>query len=163
MGSLRIAAAAVFATVALALVPGSAPAVKLVPPGNSAANQYTEVYPTTGGGAPAGDKGNRSPGKVLGKRNARRLEALGPEGRAAAALAAATAPSRSVTGNRAVAGGGAHSNQGEPSGSSGLGEVIAQVTGSSSSGGMGLLLPLVIAAAVIGSLAYLWRWKRRTA
>jgi len=48
-----------------------------------------------------------------------------------------------------------------PSGSSGLGEVLAAATGSSSSGQLGLLLPLAIAAAIAWSLAYLWRQRRQ--
>lgn len=47
-----------------------------------------------------------------------------------------------------------------PDGSSGLGEVVAEATGSSSSGDLGLLLPLAIAAAIAWSLAYLWRQRR---
>jgi hypothetical protein len=47
-----------------------------------------------------------------------------------------------------------------PSGSSGLGEVIAEATGSSSSGGLGMLLPLAIAGAIAWSLAFLWRQRR---
>ena len=46
-----------------------------------------------------------------------------------------------------------------PSGSSGLGEVIGQATGSSS-GELGLLLPLLIIAVVIWSAAYLRRQRR---
>jgi hypothetical protein len=48
-----------------------------------------------------------------------------------------------------------------PSGSSGLGEVLAAATGSSSSGQLGLLLPLAIAAAIAWSLVYLWRQRRQ--
>ena len=49
----------------------------------------------------------------------------------------------------------------EPSGSSGLGEVIGQATGSSSSGGLGLLLPLVLLGAVGWSVAYVSSKRRR--
>ncbi len=51
----------------------------------------------------------------------------------------------------------------EPNGSSGLGEVLSQATGSSSSGQLGLLLPLVLIGAVIWSLVFLWRQRRRIA
>lgn len=50
---------------------------------------------------------------------------------------------------------------GEPSGSSGLGEVIGQATGSSASGQLGLLLPLALAAAIVWALAFYWRQRRR--
>jgi len=49
-----------------------------------------------------------------------------------------------------------------PSGSSGLGEVLAAATGSSSEGQLGALLPLAIAASIAWALAYLWRQRRRT-
>jgi hypothetical protein len=49
-----------------------------------------------------------------------------------------------------------------PSGASGLSQILGQLSGSSDSGGMGLLLPLVIVVITVGSFAYLWR-KRRTA
>jgi hypothetical protein len=84
--------AAAFAFAALSASAGAAP---YVPPGNSAANQYTEAVPTAGG-PKATDKGKqgqgRSPSKVLGARNTAKLDAQGAQGRATAELAAATAP-----------------------------------------------------------------------
>lgn len=47
-----------------------------------------------------------------------------------------------------------------PDGSSGLGEVIAEATGSSSSGQLGALLPLAIIATIAWSLGYFWRQRR---
>jgi len=124
-----------------------------VPPGVSGANQYTETLPGPGGNEPtsgAGGKG-KSPAKVLGHGNAAELEALGPEGRAAAQLAAESAPESTNGAN----GGEAHGKTSSaPSSSSGVGQVLGQVTGSSGSGGMGLLLPALIAAAVVGAAAY---------
>ncbi|MBW8060152.1 MAG: hypothetical protein FVQ78_07435 [Solirubrobacterales bacterium] len=175
------------ATIAIFALPSAAIAQPLVPPGNSAVNQYTETFPTAGGNRDAekgSNKGDRSPAKVLGARNARRLEARGQQGRAAAVLAAATAPSVGVTtvqgatrgADRARGDAGkpdrraGHAADGartpsfrasEPSGSSGLGEVIAQATGSSSSSQMGALLPLVIVGVIGWSLAYLWRQRKR--
>lgn len=141
---------------------GPAAAQGVVPPGNSAVNQYTETYPTPEGGAPASDTGERSPTQSLGARNARKLEGLGPEGQAAAELAAATAPAPKH--GKTTGGKGAREvAAGQPGGSSGLGEVLGQATGASSSGQLGLLLPLAILAAVAGSLAFLWRRRRRTA
>jgi hypothetical protein len=49
-----------------------------------------------------------------------------------------------------------------PNGSSGLGEVLAAATGSTSEGQLGALLPLAIAASIAWSLTYLWRQRRRT-
>lgn len=163
------------AAIAIAFQPAAAAsAERLVPPENSAANQYAETYPTAAGNAPSGTAPAPSPAKVLGARNAGRLEGLGPQGRAAAALAAATAPAQSVAGRGVTAsrsgagsrgaaanGGGPGAGPAQPSASSGLSQVIAQATGSSSSGQMGLLLPLIVVAAVAWSVAYLWR-RRRT-
>ena len=134
--------------IAVASFPPVTVAQPVVPPGNSAVNQYTETYPSAGGGAVATDKGTRSPAEALGARNAQRLEAMGSEGRAAAALAAATAPIRRTAGGPSGSGDDG-AKAGEPAGSSGLSEVIGQATGSSSSGEMGLLLPLVIVVAIV--------------
>jgi hypothetical protein len=158
------------AAVALLGAVSTAQAQRVVPPGNSAANQYTETFPTTNGDEATADKGgegDRTPAKVLGPEDSRRLEGLGPEGRAAAALAAETAPVGG--GQRGEPGandaGGGRSDAGESaaagSGSDGLGQVIGQATGTSSSGGP--LVILVIAIAIAFSAAYLLRRKRRTA
>ena len=178
MKALRTGLGLLSAAIAIFALPSAAIAQPLVPPGNSAVNQYTETFPTAGGNRDAeegSDKGDRSPAKVLGARDARRLEARGPQGRAAAVLAAATAPSVSGAGGaKGDAGtpdrraghagdgaGGARSLASLPSGSSGLGEVIAQATGSSTSGRLGALLPLLIVAVIGWSLAYLWRQRKK--
>jgi hypothetical protein len=171
-GTLGLAAMLALA----AILPAASPAA-LVPPGNSAVNQYTETYPAAGGQAESdgdGGGGSRSPAAALGSRNARRLQAQGADGRAAASLAAATAPARVGASGEGAAGGGAaapggsaatggpgSAKAGEPSGSSGLAEVLGQATGSSDSGGIGLLLPIVILATLVWSLAYLARRRRR--
>lgn len=182
----------------------SAMAEELVPPGNSAVNQYTETFPTSGGDKEAkhGSGKGRSPAKVLGERNAQKLEEHGPDGREAAQVAAATAPSpvaatpepepgdEETSDERGGAAGNGGGNGGgdatvaparpvvgatnggatppvdeaaESSGSSGFGEVLAQATGTSSSGGLGLLLPLAILATAVWALASLRRRSRRTA
>lgn len=156
------------AVVAIALQPVAASAQPVVPPGNSAANQYTETYPTAGGNTPTGNGSAPSPAKALGTRNARRLQALGPQGRAAAAVAAATAPAVEIeaASGRPHRGSSPKKNaedsptMAHPGGSSGLSEVIGQATGSSSSGRMGLLLPLIILGVIAWSIAHVWR--RRT-
>jgi hypothetical protein len=179
---------------AFAALSASAAAAPYVPPGNSAANQYTEAVPTAGGPKATG-KGkqgkSKSPSKVLGSRNAAKLDAQGAQGRATAELAAATAPvavSESGSGSTQAPRSGNAGGQGSrgvgpddgatspgqtgngasqtgkpwiqnPSGSSGLGEVIGHATGSSS-GELGLLLPLLILAVVIWSVAYALRQRR---
>lgn len=185
------------AAFALAALPAGAAAAPYVPPGNSAATQYTEAVPTAGGPKATGHKQGKvkSPSKVLGARNTEKLDAQGPQGHAAAEVAAATAPATipatpsepartpnpggsSQTGGQGPQstkpgdgspGGDATSHAApqvakppqaqNPSGSSGFGEVIGQATGSSS-GQLGLLLPLLIVAVVIWSVAYLLRQRR---
>jgi cobalamin biosynthesis Mg chelatase CobN len=193
------------AAVAILALPPLASAEPVVPPENSAATQYTEAIPTGGGQKDAGKSGNRgkrSPAQVLGSDKAQKLNEKGPEGKAAAEVAAETAPSveprpPSPASSEAPAAepqpaasgdSGAKSNakhragiaehrkvqaapspaaepdrslSEEPAGSSGFGEVIAQATGSSSSGQLGALLPLLIVATIAWSLAYLWRQRQR--
>ena len=82
-------------TIAMAVGAGTAAAGEgaVVPPGNSAATQYTEAFPTSGGDKKTDQARHRSPSKVLGAKNAHKLDNQGPDGAAAAAVAAATAPS----------------------------------------------------------------------
>lgn len=188
MRALRTRLGLLLATVAILAVSAPAQAEYLVPPGNSAATQYTETYPTAGGNKdPEKATGERAPKEVLGSRNARRLEAQGEEGRAVAEVAAETAPDTepAATGGEGrgdendkgesrnedsdapspggAGGSGGSSDSEGPSGSSGLGEVLAQATGSSASGGTGLLLPLLIVGGIAWAIAYLLRLRRRPA
>jgi hypothetical protein len=151
------------AVLAILALPSAAGAQPLVPPGNSAASQYTEAFPTAGGAATTKKRGHRSPAKVLGPDKVRRLKAEGPQGQEVAAVVAATAPS-AIQADRAPRAESGPGPRGEdPSGSSGLREVIAQATGSSDSGQMGILLPLLILGAFICSAAYFWHQRRRAA
>jgi hypothetical protein len=143
----------------------------LLPPDNSAANQYTEAYPTSGGEKPAIDRSETSkPAEVIGARSAEKLEEAGPEGRDAALLAAETTlkPSQREGGaSRGPKGQGQEKTRPsvakDSEGSSGLSEVLLQATGLSSSSQSGFLALLLIASATIGSLAYLWKRKRPVA
>ena len=80
-----------------AFVPGQALANEIVPPGNSGVNQYTQTFPTASGNLAVKHQEIRRPTRVLGKKQARALEEKGPEGKAAAELAAVGSPS---TGDR---------------------------------------------------------------
>ncbi len=202
MRMARLLSGALLALALLALPAGVSAAAEIVPPGNSAASQYTEAFPTTGGERETEDhSGKAVPAKTLGARNARQLESKGKDGRAVAEFAAETAPAPAVA--ESPSGGGSEPDSGEgsgkekenggaagggnggggrgspaaangdkssaravvvaveePSGSSGFGEVLGEATGSSS-GELGLFLPLVVIAAVIWSLFYLWRQRQR--
>lgn len=184
------------ATFALLAVPAAAAGVEeaVVPPSNSAATQYTETFPTLGGDKKTDkDPNQRSPSKVLGSQNTRKLEQHGPEGQAAAEAAAATAPSTVETDTTTSSDGSAGKNSkggsgsngtgrqadttaigqaiavdgtapppaAQPAGSSGIGSAIEQATGLSTSGQSGALLPLVIIATILCSIAYLWRQRRQ--
>jgi len=196
----RITVGSFLAALALAL-PAAAAAQEegsVVPPENSAATQYTEAVPTAGGDRQASDHHKPAPAKVLGSKNAQKLQSQGKDGREVAEVVAETAPetsppveaserpevSSTQAGGAQTAGNGAsndkargqagHREQAKPptapptqpsssdlpDGSSGLGEVIGEATGSSSSGGLGLLLPLAILAAVAWALAYFWQQRR---
>jgi hypothetical protein len=149
------------ALAAVLLAPaGAGASPRVLPPGNSAVNQYTESYPTWRGNAPVRDRGERSAAAVLGKRNADRLSALGRAGREAAAAAAALTPGPSLEGS---AGSGADAGRRGAGPSSGFNAVISQATGASSTGLAAVLLPLLIVTVLAGSLARLVRQWRRPA
>jgi hypothetical protein len=160
--------AVLVAFVALPAAPGQA----VVPPGNSAVNQYTETFPTVRG-AEATKKGKkrvtRSPVEALGADKARKLTQEGAVGREVAAVVAATAPNQVRPPGHTPDGAGhgkatkATPSANVPDGSSGLSEVVAQATGSSDSGEMGILLPLLILVAIVGSAFYVWRQRRQAA
>jgi hypothetical protein len=161
MRALRqiVGLAAAIGVVALPAVATARPQ-HVVPPGNSAVIQYTETFPTAGGDARPHHRADRSPADVLGPRKAHKLASEGTDGQAVAVVAAETAPPSVVapTGKPKAA-------VGRPvppgTGESGIARVIAEATGSSDSGKMGLLLPLLIVCALLGSTAYALRHKRR--
>lgn len=205
MPKARPPIAAVLAIALLAFVPSAG--AEIVPPGNSAASQYTEAFPSPGGERETEGRkqGKVVPADVLGARNSDRLESKGKEGKAVAEFAAETAPapvsglseqsgqppSDQGGGDDEQAGGGGASSGGgggssepagadsggsasgpatgpkggggaveQPSGSSGFSEVVGQMTGSSS-GKLGLWLPLIVIGAVVWSLVYFWRQRQR--
>src|SRR5205085_440593 len=108
-------------------------------------------------GAPAGFGG------VLGA-SVKALAAQGPEGVAAANLAQATAPA--LPGNGGAARGVApKSGPNASSGSSGVSPadaVFKALTGSSSSGGLGVILPVVLIGGLVGAALLSLRRRRAT-
>jgi len=147
----RTGIALLLALSAMALSAGPAMAAPdTVPPDNSGAAQYTEALPGAGGDRPTKNldkgRGGKAGGQVLNAKQKARLKALGKEGAEAAELADANG---GAAGDRQ--GGGASS---DPDGSSGAGEVLSTVTGSSDdSGGIDLLLVLLVALAVLAAVA----------
>jgi hypothetical protein len=168
-------------------VPASAQARvhTIAPPGNSGVGQYLETVPTaggaqpsntvhpvvgalgksgkppgggaTGGGAGSPGGGAGSPGGgAISSSTQRSLARQGPTGAAAAALAQATAPAptRRAEPRRTSAVTG--------SGSSPATSVLKSLTGSTSGGGLGPLLPSLLVASVLGAAVLALLRRRRT-
>ncbi|MGE0068515.1 MAG: hypothetical protein AB7T48_14310 [Solirubrobacterales bacterium] len=170
------------ALLGLVLLPAGAIADYYIPPGNSAVNQYTESFPGAGGETGGDEKKEATPAKTLGAGNAKQLEQKGQAGKEAAEVAAETAPPADLyapepAGKATKAGGGrdkqesggngggnAGGGQGgsgpggtqvsQPSGSSGLGSVLGEATGTAAGGNIGLWLPLAILATLAGTIVY---------
>jgi hypothetical protein len=108
MGKAILISFALFALV----VPASA-AAQIVPPGNSAAAQYTETIPTSQGEKNAqGPKKHVNPNDVIGSKNTTKLEEQGPEGAAVAEFTAETAPTTSSGGEESSGGNGVDNQNG---------------------------------------------------
>jgi hypothetical protein len=156
--------------VALLLVPGAASAKHCGthtrnPAGNSESEQYGETVPGACGnkvpGGGAGSPGTASPATQ------HELQSLGPAGRATATLAQATSPGgkalqRAVRSSGGESGGSAAVPAGKGEGTS-LGSLLAALSRAltgDSSGGVGILLPLVLAAVAAGGIAIALRRRR---
>jgi hypothetical protein len=182
MRARRTACSLLTASIAALALPALAGAEYLVPPGNSAATQYTESVPTAGGHRDAekeSQQKSRTPSQVLGSRTSKQLEAQGEAGREVAEFAAETAPETQGAAPVPSEGGAIGTQQAEkgdekkggsipgqgppgssPSGSGGVGEVIGQATGGSS-GELGLPFPLALVATIAWAVAYLLLMRQR--
>jgi hypothetical protein len=162
--------------------PAQATVRSVAPPGNSSVNQYIESIPTDrgnqptnsvhskgggsshaggvagGGGGPSaggGSSAGASSGSSgpVSQSTQRALSAQGPDGHAAASLAASTAPA--VARHRHIQPATAASIPVAPKrpvdGSSAIGSLAAALTGSGSTGGLGTLLPAILVVALLGS------------
>lgn len=176
---------AIAAAVLIVFAPARALAAVIVPPGNSGVNQYTQTYPTAGGNVAVEGRKPRQPKQVLGKQNARALEDQGPEGKAAADLAAASSPTETSTGTEKSGSGGrsgksgggrshprpSHGGSGDATqplaasdgASSRLAQIVGQASGSTSSGNLGLLMPIILLAGLAWCIAYSRRRRRHPA
>lgn len=149
------------------VVPAAAPAQSVVPPGNSAVNQYTETFPTARGqkttqhneATKRDETASRSPRDALGSRNAQKLASEGPVGQELAEVVAETAPPATRPEQRDGQQGG-NGLRADVDESSALTEIVRQASDSSDSGGMGLALPLLILAAFVGFGFYAWHRRR---
>jgi hypothetical protein len=129
------------------------------PPGNSAIDEYLETVPDPGGdshpGPPGGDGGGATDGAQQQK-----LARMGPDGRALARLVATTAPAAAGTDgtHRGKAAGDATASAGQPvalsltaaHAGSPVGAALAAAAGRDDGGGLGLLLPAILLATLVG-------------
>jgi hypothetical protein len=146
---------ALTALVALMLLvaPAAATAQKPLtnaPPGNSAIDEYLETVP--------GSTGNQLPrkpgvGAVLTAAERRRLERLGPNGKILADAVDATAPPRAKPGPAIDT---------SAQGRSPITAIIEAVVGGDGGAGMGVLLPIILLASLLG-IAALALLRRRSA
>jgi hypothetical protein len=130
------------------------------PPGNSGVDQYLETVPEAGGNRSAtGREGDRG----LPARTVERLRAAGADGEAVANLVSSTGPTRAEreAGRQGKSRGGREGgNQSDPSGQHASApsrsvprNIAASAVGGSGPGGMGVLLPVLLAASAIGAAA----------
>jgi hypothetical protein len=118
-----------------------------------------------GSGGGGGDTSNRADGSAIPSSTQRAMNSDGASGQAAAALAARTAPTPSQQG-----GSGAHVSE-VPSGVSSaarstspspVSAIFKTLTGSSSDGGLGTVLPIILVAALLGFSGLAIVRRRRT-
>lgn len=168
---------------ALLLIPAAASAHQrtIAPPGNSGVNQYVEVVPTAGGGRPSGtipggETGGSDHSGTLSPGTRRALARGGLDGRGVAALATATAPtaagssgsgpSRGSDGRGSHGHGSAAGKAGNPvpaSAGSSMSPLVTlgrAITGASTPGGLGPLLPVILAVIAVGGAALALRRRR---
>jgi hypothetical protein len=137
-------------------------------PGNGGADEYSETIPGAGGNhptSPGGGGGGGEPGEPTGgggpltPAQIAALEAAGEDGAAAAALAQSTGRDTKQTagkGSGATAdedGASSGASSGDSAGS-GITELVGDVAAGSDDG-MGPVLPIILAAALIGAIAFL--------
>jgi hypothetical protein len=163
----------VTAIAALLSLPAAAQAGEyFIPEGNAAVTQYAETYPSAGG-EKSGHGKQPTARATIGARHAKKLQAAGPEGAAAAQVAVETAPVGKVPAP-ATPQGSTHRNAGGDAAGgthrdaaprevplakstkpgSAAGEVAAKALGADSPGQLGVLLPVVLLASLAGAIAY---------
>ncbi len=137
------------ALVALALIAAPAAASAQTqktnaPPGNSAIDEYLETVPAASGNArprpPAAGGGSSS---ALTAAERARLEKLGPDGKTLADAIDATSPQRS---SGSPSAGSVSAGEGR----SPIAQVFDVAAGSDGGGGMGVLLPAILIASLLG-------------
>ena len=137
------------------------------PPGNSAIDEYLETVPGT-----TGDSQPRPPGQapsgVLTPEQREQLNQLGADGRAVQRVVDATAPApgRRAAGEGQAAVAAKHAESDLPPGDdksrSALNATIAAALGPNDGGGLGILLPVILVASLVGTVALSIRRRLKT-
>jgi hypothetical protein len=176
---------AIFGLLLALALPASAPAKNrtYAPPGNSGVNQYVESVPTAGGKKPANSvhAGGGSGGGGGGSSSSipastqQQFARQGAAGRAAIALAQATAPSGGSASARTGRHGSGRSGNGATTGSASPGTAPRTAAGfspvssllktftGSTAGGLGALLPIILVVSAVGAMAMaIFRRRRET-
>ena len=123
----------------------------LAPPGNSAVSQYVESIPTASGSRPVSSLnsggGSGGPGAAggLSSGTSRSLAGNGRAGAGVLNLVRSTAPTHRAS-NPSWGGAFLHKQGVSP-----VTSVLRALTGSSSSGGLGILLPIILVTALVGA------------
>jgi len=128
----------VFAVVAALLAPATASAAAIVPPGNSAVNQYTQTIPTSRGNKEVRQKGHGSPSQTLGHKAAKKLQKQGKDGTATAELAAAGTPAGAGGGSGSGSGGNGQAGGDNGGGGAAAGGGFGQAGGPDAQGAGGI-------------------------
>ena len=140
---------------------------RVAPPGNSGVSEYQENVPSAGGGVPVTNlPATGAPSQALPHSVVTQLDHAGAAGRATAQLADRTAPRvvRHVRGSHTTtppgrSGSGASIN--EPSAAS-VGSQLSDSVIGGRGGGLGLLLPVVLAGSLTVAAAVVLARRRRT-
>jgi hypothetical protein len=154
------------AAICVGLLTGLFPAAVLAqdfnaPPGNSGVDQYLETVPKAGGNSPGSDR--KSSG--LPARTLKSLRSAGSDGQAVANLVASSGTTRAKQPSTKRSNGEKQQSNKRRSeattGSSKIpGTIAAPTLGGSGSGGMGLLLPVLLGLSTVGALLFALRRRR---
>jgi hypothetical protein len=179
----RKASAVAVALMLAAPAAANAKIVPVIPPGNSAANQYVEGVPTAkgsrpsssitpvGGGGGGGAGGTSSGSSAVSPSTASSLTRQGPLGVLASAITRATAPAvvkgapLAHRGNVTVTPSGSSTGSAQTTGApaphrSAASQVLAALSGSASHGGLGPLLPIILVTTLLAVAAIAMRRAR---
>ena len=137
---------ALVALVALALPVTPAAAQTNAPPGNSAIDEYLETVPSATGNEVPRKPGSKPGPSVLTPAQRAKLEKLGPDGKALVVAVEATAPPAASKPAEKLDLDGAQ-------GRSPISAVLDAAVGQDSGAGMGFMLPVILLASLLGTIA----------